>query len=156
MHTLIYNAQRTGSTNYYIKLTSDVDSNFLIVKQVAADKLEAFLHYHNSQIIASYLHGFVLSRIKAYQVKSPTAFATRIKELQNLAHYLGRKNQNAPAIYSLAIKWESLLVNSLPATENVSHAKVRACIASSYAKMAAYAAAKPLSIHVHKLLNLTK
>lgn len=156
MHTLIYNAQRIGSSNYYIKLTSDIDASFLIVKQIPADKLETFLQHHNSQIIASYLHGFVLSRIKAYQAKSPTAFARRIKQLQNLAHYLGRKHQNAPAIYTLAIKWENLLINSLPATENLSHAKVRACIASSYTKMAAYSAANPLSIHTHQFNNLHK
>jgi hypothetical protein len=139
-----------------VKLASEVIKDFSLLKKIESRNLETFLQFHNSQIIGKYLLGFVQCRIKAYQTKSPSAFAPRIKQLTNLAYYLGRKNQNPQAIYSLAIKWEALLINSLPSAENISHAKVKACISSSRKNMQAYAAQKPYSIHTHQLQHINR
>ena len=85
----------------------------------------------------AYLLGFIRNRLIAY-TKKQAYCQTRIKQLTILLNYLQKSEKNPLRFYSIVLKWETLLVNSLPFQKDISHQKVNAIIQNCHKQISKY------------------
>ena len=137
MNILIYNKQQIGASFYLVKLTSDIHKNYNKLIRVKTEDLERTLHQHNVAIMQAYLLGFIQNRLIAY-TKKHAYCQTRIKQLTILLNYLQKSEKNPLRFYSIVLKWETLLINSLPFQQDISHQKVNAIIQNCHKQISKY------------------
>lgn len=144
MNTLIYNTQQTGATYTIVKVASEIDTSFHKFVRVKISDLDNFLHIQNIKIIRNYLQGFIKRRLIAYN-KKHVYCQTRIKQLNILLSYLQKTENNHYRFYSIVIKWEDLLLNSLPYVEDISHEKIKSIIENCNKQIQKYDKARTFS-----------
>lgn len=129
MNTLISNRYPVGPAHSMMLFKSELVGLNTVCK-VKNTEIDKFLHEQNIHVIRTYLNGYLFSRITAYEKKG-YYYSERVQKLKNLLHHVTSFRVTSPVkFYLFILKWESLLLNSLPVKENKSHEKIQAIIDS--------------------------
>lgn len=129
MNTLITNIHPIGASASKVLFKSDFNEMHTVLT-LQNDKIEHVCHVQNTNVMREYLRGFVKSRVIAY-TKKGVHYDSRRQKLDNLLHHLEVfKPRDPKRFYAFVLSWESLLINSLPLREDISHTKINSIIAN--------------------------